>query len=492
MVKIKNYFIDNSNEILTRFVVCIIGILFILFCSYCTSPLYGDYYGGDSAQFLTIGKAWSLGKIPYKELFDHKGPVIYFIDMLGFAITGTKIGVCILQIISIIVTLNALFNIGKLCSESNLYSVLVIVIALFFLKTNYVEGNSVEEWCLPFIGISSYYQLKFFYRQLDEHPPLSAFFYGISFGVCVFTRITNAIIICSGALIIALILVIKKRYVNLWKNICGFLAGSLLICIPFIVYFASKDCLSDFVYATFTYNAEYLKNMQSWVKGCSSQDVVEFIIVYFTYFSAGIASFFTLRRKAYALCSFYALAFFLESYVFFSGASFNQYPAVCLPQLVFLLNEICFFGYKYVADMMMKFIVTWIILMICTDTVQNRMHSLDLYRIFHEGRETYGSYENLISEIPMDQRDSFVAYGGNQFKELYLVFDLIPYYKYFVIQEWHAGFSEVVRNDIYVTFANGDVKWILADGNTGLIDDILDERYEIYDTIDNYTLFRLR
>ena len=36
-----------------------------------------------------------------------------------------------------------------------------------------------------------------------------------------------------------------------------------------------------------------------------------------------------------------------------------------------------------------------------------------------------------------------------------------------------------IKNVIYVTFASGDVKWILADENTGLINDILGERYEI-------------
>ena len=163
MVRIVRCLDDNRSEFLARLVVCVFGILFVLICSYSTSPLFAAYYRGDSAQFLTIGKAWALGKIPYKELFDHKGPIIYFIDMLGFKIAGTKSGVCVFQILFMLITVNALYNIGKLSSENPLYSVFTTGIALIFLKLNYSEGNSVEEYCLPFITVSSYYQLRFLY-----------------------------------------------------------------------------------------------------------------------------------------------------------------------------------------------------------------------------------------------------------------------------------------------------------------------------------------
>lgn len=485
MVRIVRCLDDNRSEFLARLVVCVFGILFVLICSYSTSPLFAAYYRGDSAQFLTIGKAWALGKIPYKELFDHKGPIIYFIDMLGFKIAGTKSGVCVFQIIFMLVTVNALYNIGKLSSENPLCSVFTTGIALIFLKLNYSEGNSVEEYCLPFITVSSYYQLRFFYQRSDTHPPLAALWYGMTLGVCALTRTTNAVIVCSGILIITIILLSRKRYVNLWNNMCSFLIGCLLISVPFIIYFYEKGCLSEFVYSTFTYNVEYLKKMQPWIKGADLMDIAKFLIVYFVYFCVGAAALFALWRKAYVLFSFYVLSFAIESYLFFSGASFVQYPAVCLPQLVFLLNEICLLENKKVADRLMKLIVMQMIVVICIGMIQ-------INRAVEKCQDTNKSYEKLIAKIPITERNSFVAYGGNQFKELYLYFDLIPYYKYFVIQEWHAGFSETVRNDIYETFMKGDVKWILTDGNTSVIDDVLRQRYEQYDMVGHYSLFRLR
>lgn len=75
----KKYIIRHKQEFILRIVLSVIGILFVCLFSYSTSPLYSGYYGGDSAQFLTIGKAWMLGKIPYKEMFDHKGPFIFLV-----------------------------------------------------------------------------------------------------------------------------------------------------------------------------------------------------------------------------------------------------------------------------------------------------------------------------------------------------------------------------------------------------------------------------
>ena len=105
--------------------------VFILLFSYSTSPLYPYYYGTDSAQFLTIGKAWALGKIPYIDVFDHKGPLIFFIDMLGFLISwgGVKqtIGIMIIQIVFMSFTLIAtnqivkLYNIKSSSSHFSMY-----------------------------------------------------------------------------------------------------------------------------------------------------------------------------------------------------------------------------------------------------------------------------------------------------------------------------------------------------------------------------------
>ena len=62
--------------------ICLISMLFLLFFSTSTSPLYKDYQD-DSAIFITVGKMLKDGKVLYKDIFDHKGPVFFFIEYIG-------------------------------------------------------------------------------------------------------------------------------------------------------------------------------------------------------------------------------------------------------------------------------------------------------------------------------------------------------------------------------------------------------------------------
>lgn len=488
----KKYIIRHKQEFILRIVLSVIGILFVCLFSYSTSPLYSGYYGGDSAQFLTIGKAWMLGKIPYKEMFDHKGPFIFFIDMLGFMITGNKSGVAIIQSVFIVVTVNALFSLAKLTSDSNRFGVIVVLISLIIYKRNYVDGNGVEEYCLPLIAVSTYYQIRFFYHKFKEHSPHIAVFYGITFGVCAMTRITNSIMICSGVFVIAIMLLVNKNYLNFGRNALGFVLGFVVVCFPFAVYFSWHDCFSDFIYGTFTFNFEYSNKMESWLKYIDFSSIVTFFKFYFSYWCVAIAALFALWRKAYNIVLFYMLAFMLETYLFMSGQLFLQYPGICLPQVALLLNELYQSRFREPAKGIIKLVIILVIMIICAYSVRSMAYSLNIYHVYQTYDGIRGGYEHLLTQIPDEETDSFVAYGDNRFKELYLAYDLMPSYKYFVIQEWHASFSDYVKNDIYSIFENGDVKWIITAGRTENISDILNERYILYDSIDDYMLYRLR
>ena len=141
----------------------VIGSLFVFFFSYATSPLFTNYVGSDAGVFKIIGHAWLHGKIPYKDLFDHKGPFIFFINMLGYLLGGdNKVGVFIIQIVFMTVNVLSIFNISELVTRSNFYKFIILFISLCFYKATYSEGNRCEEYVLPFILWSHYHILKFY------------------------------------------------------------------------------------------------------------------------------------------------------------------------------------------------------------------------------------------------------------------------------------------------------------------------------------------
>lgn len=101
-------------------------------------------------------------------------------------------------------------------------------------------------------------------------------------------------------------------------------------------------------------------------------------------------------------------------------------------------------------------------------------------------------YETLLSQISEEERQSFVVYGFNEVKELYLLHDLLPNEKYFVIQEWHSKYSDFVKQDIRNTFQKSETKWILTSGSVENIADILEQRYEVVEKMDSFGLYHFK
>ena len=65
-----------------------------------TSPLVNaSTISIDSSVFITAGRAIASGKIMYKEIFDHKGLYLHFINALGALISGKSlIGLWLIEV----------------------------------------------------------------------------------------------------------------------------------------------------------------------------------------------------------------------------------------------------------------------------------------------------------------------------------------------------------------------------------------------------------
>ena len=59
----------------------VLAAIFTLVFSTCNTPL-GAWIGSDNAMYLTMGTALSKGYAPYSEIFDHKGPLLFVLQMI--------------------------------------------------------------------------------------------------------------------------------------------------------------------------------------------------------------------------------------------------------------------------------------------------------------------------------------------------------------------------------------------------------------------------
>ena len=76
------------SEKKTLIILFVYSFLLLFFCSK-MSPLYPFNEWDDINLYFTIGKGLFNGKIIYSELFDHKGPLIFFIYGIAYLISNT-------------------------------------------------------------------------------------------------------------------------------------------------------------------------------------------------------------------------------------------------------------------------------------------------------------------------------------------------------------------------------------------------------------------
>src|SRR6266496_1916463 len=96
-----------QNIVLPTFMF-MVGTLIALFPS---NPNNMTLPSRDSGVFLYVGWRFLNGDIPYRDVWDHKPPLIYFVDALGLRLTPDSLwGVWLLQFIVIFLTLLLIYK----------------------------------------------------------------------------------------------------------------------------------------------------------------------------------------------------------------------------------------------------------------------------------------------------------------------------------------------------------------------------------------------
>ncbi len=246
---------NKENHI--YFLFPVVATVYLLLFSGTTSPLFYTE-GMDSAVFKTMGLALLQGKTPYLDIFDHKGPLLYFINAFAQWMIPGRSGLLLLQTIGMSIALCFWYKTARLfCSQR--WSLFSVAFALFILCAFFQEGNLTEEWMLYGISIPWYLAAKYFVKYSDdEHPLLYGFVYGLCFGYSFFIRPNDAVAYMGGIMTgVAIWLLYKKRYKNLVYNILCFFAGFVMVGLPIVIFYAHRNALGDMYYGFIEHNRLY-------------------------------------------------------------------------------------------------------------------------------------------------------------------------------------------------------------------------------------------
>lgn len=211
-----------------------------------SSPLFVLNDWMDANIFFTMGKSMFEGKVLYRDVFDHKGPVLYLLYGLGWLLDHTGFtGVWLLEVAAFACFLFfslrtvSLFLPAPLCPAWAAVPAAVIAASRAFS-----HGGSAEEFLLPFLAAALYCLLRAL--QTGRQVPLWA--------VCIQGALAGCALWLKYTVLgfyLAWVLVLTVWYVRHgWQRAlaqsCGaYLGGVALATLPWAVYFGAHGALPD-------------------------------------------------------------------------------------------------------------------------------------------------------------------------------------------------------------------------------------------------------
>lgn len=240
------------------------SFVFVLLFSCTTSPFYDGYpfwFYGDAGVFQQMGLCILNGGTPYVDLFDHKGPILFFIQALGLWI-NREWGLLILQTINLFSTLVLWKKTIELIDNQIWLHWLILAVSSFFLWMFYQRGDLCEEWSLPFISLP----INLYVKRYSQHQTYGygdTFIVGLCFSIIAFIRLNNVATFLGFLVYYLCVLIYKKQWKRFLLSGMLLLLSLIVVAIPCVLFFyfkAGELGVIEMLYGTFVFNFVYISN----------------------------------------------------------------------------------------------------------------------------------------------------------------------------------------------------------------------------------------
>lgn len=220
-----------------------------------SSPLYFINDWVDANAFFSVGKGIAHGQVPYKDLFEQKGILLYIIHAIGYKLSSTSFfGVYLLESISFTISMIFFFKICSYYFSEKIACVITFLSPIILLNKEYFRaGDSAEEFAFPFVFGLLYLIISI--SNTDKRIEGKQYFIQGLFMGCVFwikyTLISPWI---AFFFFFGINYLIKKDFYQLFKAIICSTMGFLLISMPIILYFWINHALYAMYFVYFKFN----------------------------------------------------------------------------------------------------------------------------------------------------------------------------------------------------------------------------------------------
>ena len=235
-------------------IILFVSIVLITFFSTC-SPLYPINPWDDANVFMTIGKSMLKGKILYRDIFDHKGPLLFFVHELAAALSSRSfLGIYLLEILCCFGFLAFSYRTMRLFAEHGISLITTCIVGVLTYSSDFMwYGDTVEEFSLPILLYILYNMLR--YAKYSELPKKwESVLIGVGVAAIFWMKFT-VLAMCVGALASLLFLACQRSQICVLLRCLAWIIagiGGLTACV--LLYFVTHNNMADLYQSYFIFN----------------------------------------------------------------------------------------------------------------------------------------------------------------------------------------------------------------------------------------------
>ena len=487
----------KRRDSLAFFLVLPAAIAYALIFFYANTPL-GPGISSDTAMYLTKGTALSKGYAPYTQIFDHKGPLLFLLQMLPQLVGGgySTLAVFAQEVCFLAASLLAVAAIARALGAPRLPALL----AYLALSAPLLDGgNLTEEYACLFTLLGLYAIVSAFGQGLSEGTDglLSrAALLGAMAALAFLTRANNALVLLGMTLALALCLLLTRRFAQLGRCALGFVLGAAAACAPVALWLAANGALGASVYGSILHNLMYAEtNGASRVQTLLHTPYGHIALLLA---AASCLGALTQIRKSPAL----ALAMVAGAAAaglagFISHKFYRHYLLLGVPLAA--MGVCALLGWAQRRHRRAGQALAAAAMLACALVLIPAAQDTDAVR-----REWRGRYlsqaedaKALYALVPENERDRFMAYRVEPM--WYVAAEALPCMRFYFLQEILADADPAVMDEIVATLESDPPEWLViyydrpfSPPYDARVQAIFDTRYAFVQSRGDYQLLRLK
>lgn len=218
-----------------------------------SSPIYPFNDWIDANCYMTVGKSMLHGLVPYRDLYEQKGPLLYMLHTAAALVSDTSfLGVFFLEVLAASAFLFLSYRTAELFRQGMSLLWLPLIAAVAYSTTSFCHGDSAEEFCLPLLAYGVYCGVR---AITEKRLPdsLECILVGIT-SVCVLWIKFSMLGFYLGWFGAFFLLALKRRELPALVRMLGqILLGVVIASAPVLAYFALNGAMTD-LFTAYFYN----------------------------------------------------------------------------------------------------------------------------------------------------------------------------------------------------------------------------------------------